>query len=62
MAYTEGVYINSLEGQYGTVLKFSINLKRFSQNNKVTPKGYAYFEVKKVQSGKYYATPQKYFN
>ena len=28
--YTEGVYINSLEGEYGTVLKFSINLKRFS--------------------------------
>ena len=60
--YTEGVYIDSFEGQYGTILKFSINLKRFSQNNKVTPKGYVYFEVKKAQSGKYYATPQKYFN
>ncbi len=60
--YTDGVYIDSFNGQYGPILKFSINLKRFSENNRVTPKGYIYFEVKKAQSGKYYATPQKYFN
>lgn len=59
--YTEGVYIESFEGKYGQILKFSINLQKFAHNNRVTPKGYVYFEVKKSQSGKYYATPQKYF-
>lgn len=60
--YTDGVYIESFDGKYGQILKFSINFKRFSQNNRVTPKGYIYFEVKKSQAGKYYATPQKFFN
>lgn len=60
--YTDGVFIDSFDGKFGEILKFSINLKRFAQNNRVTPKGYVYFEVKKSQSGKYYATPQKFFN
>lgn len=59
--YTEGVFITSFNGKYGQILKFSINLKRFSQNNRVTPKGYIYFEVKKSQFGNYYATPQRYY-
>ena len=60
--YIDGIYIDSFDGKFGQILKFSINLKRFSQNNRVSPKGYVYFEVKKSQSGKYYATPQKFFN
>ena len=60
--YTDGVYIESFDGKYGQIFKFSINLKRFSQNNRVPPKGYIYFEEKKSQAGKYYATPQKFFN
>lgn len=60
--YIDGIYIDSFDGKYGQILKFSINLKRFTQNNRVTPKGYVYFEVKKAQSGRYYATPQKYFD
>lgn len=60
--YTDGVYIESFDGKYGQIFKFSINLKRFSQNNRVTTKGYIYFEEKKSQAGKYYATPQNFFN
>ena len=60
--FTDGVFIEPFEGQYGQILKFSINLKKFVQNNRVSPKGYVYFEAKKSQSGRFYAAPQKFFN
>ena len=59
--YTDGVYIESFDGKYGQIFKFSINLKRFSQNNRVTPKGYIYFEEKKITSRKILCNTSKIF-
>lgn len=59
--YTDGVYIESFGGKYGQIFKFSINLKRFSQNNRVTTKGYIYFEEKKITSRKILCNTSKIF-
>lgn len=59
--YTDGVYIESFDGKYGQIFKFSINLKRFSQNNRVPPKGYIYFEEKKITSRKILCNTSKIF-
>ena len=57
--YTQGVYCEDVDTQYGKFTKVSIQVDKFMTNN-TSPKGYIKFIIKRSKSGNLYAENIKF--
>lgn len=58
--FVKGFNVKAKTTKYGEILKCGVNINEFCDNNKMNNKGWVNFDIKKSQSGKWYAEINTY--